>query len=344
MLTGRAKRVKTVLSGRANRPCLQQVGEWGVTWSSSRNTLASCWGCLLTRKGVNNASADLELGGMGCTKHPGALPALLSWICPLQVQRYEAASTIYGPHTLSAYIQLYRGLAKAIALVSSISYMPRLRTSKSCAVVVAVPHWGHLTAALSLQNPPWETLHGMKIIPVMRLWHHLRNSGGFAALSVGNQCLQTFSTAWSCCFPTKRKKILLCFWCAWWCPLSLWLCEWAGRSWDILGLDLGDPSNRAAGVLQGLLLQAEHRWRSSALVSHSLYYSYNLCKQRVGGRAGAALWFLREFWLSMWMFNEHIFPLPECHWGAAPWSRAPTFQRNQPDPGACSRRGQGPHQ
>ncbi|XP_069330603.1 putative inactive neutral ceramidase B [Eulemur rufifrons] len=32
-----------------------------------------------------------------------------------QVQRYEAASTIYGPHILSAYIQLFRGLAKAIA-------------------------------------------------------------------------------------------------------------------------------------------------------------------------------------------------------------------------------------
>ncbi|NXK47713.1 ASAH2 ceramidase, partial [Chauna torquata] len=32
-----------------------------------------------------------------------------------QAQRYEAASTIYGPHTLSAYIQLYRGLARAIA-------------------------------------------------------------------------------------------------------------------------------------------------------------------------------------------------------------------------------------
>ncbi|NWY05839.1 ASAH2 ceramidase, partial [Nothoprocta ornata] len=32
-----------------------------------------------------------------------------------QAQRYEAASTIYGPHTLSAYMQLYRGLAKAIA-------------------------------------------------------------------------------------------------------------------------------------------------------------------------------------------------------------------------------------
>ncbi|KAK2499879.1 hypothetical protein MC885_011424, partial [Smutsia gigantea] len=32
-----------------------------------------------------------------------------------QVQRYEAASTIYGPHTLSAYIKLFRVLAKAIA-------------------------------------------------------------------------------------------------------------------------------------------------------------------------------------------------------------------------------------
>ncbi|XP_018423942.1 PREDICTED: neutral ceramidase-like [Nanorana parkeri] len=32
-----------------------------------------------------------------------------------QAQRYEAASTIFGPHTLSAYLQLYRGLAKAIA-------------------------------------------------------------------------------------------------------------------------------------------------------------------------------------------------------------------------------------
>lgn len=62
---------------------------------------------------------------MGCANHSGALPTLLSQICPFQLQRYEAASTIYGPHTLSAYIQLYRGLAKAIALVSSISYLPQ---------------------------------------------------------------------------------------------------------------------------------------------------------------------------------------------------------------------------
>ncbi|XP_072228876.1 neutral ceramidase [Leuresthes tenuis] len=32
-----------------------------------------------------------------------------------QVQRYEGASTIYGPHTLTAYLHRYRGLAKAIA-------------------------------------------------------------------------------------------------------------------------------------------------------------------------------------------------------------------------------------
>uniref|UniRef100_A0A3Q3GN98 Neutral ceramidase n=1 Tax=Labrus bergylta TaxID=56723 RepID=A0A3Q3GN98_9LABR len=32
-----------------------------------------------------------------------------------QVQRYEGASTIYGPHTLSAYLQQYRSLARAIA-------------------------------------------------------------------------------------------------------------------------------------------------------------------------------------------------------------------------------------
>ncbi|XP_056627837.1 neutral ceramidase [Triplophysa dalaica] len=32
-----------------------------------------------------------------------------------QIQRYEGASTIFGPHTLSAYIQRYRGLSRAIA-------------------------------------------------------------------------------------------------------------------------------------------------------------------------------------------------------------------------------------
>eukprot|EP00241_Pyramimonas_parkeae_P023490 CAMPEP_0114291974 /NCGR_PEP_ID=MMETSP0059-20121206/8801_1 /TAXON_ID=36894 /ORGANISM="Pyramimonas parkeae, Strain CCMP726" /LENGTH=272 /DNA_ID=CAMNT_0001413565 /DNA_START=156 /DNA_END=974 /DNA_ORIENTATION=- len=32
-----------------------------------------------------------------------------------QVQRYEGASTLYGPHTLAAYLQLYRQLATAMA-------------------------------------------------------------------------------------------------------------------------------------------------------------------------------------------------------------------------------------
>ncbi|XP_059803421.1 neutral ceramidase isoform X1 [Hypanus sabinus] len=41
-----------------------------------------------------------------------------------QVQRYEGASTIYGPHTLSAYIQLFKGLAKAIA-ENSVDKLPQ---------------------------------------------------------------------------------------------------------------------------------------------------------------------------------------------------------------------------
>lgn len=36
---------------------------------------------------------------------------------PLQEQRYEAASTVYGPHTLSAYLQEFSTLAKALATV-----------------------------------------------------------------------------------------------------------------------------------------------------------------------------------------------------------------------------------
>lgn len=31
-----------------------------------------------------------------------------------QIQRYEGASTIFGPHTLSAYIQLFQSLASDI--------------------------------------------------------------------------------------------------------------------------------------------------------------------------------------------------------------------------------------
>ncbi|KAG8435546.1 hypothetical protein GDO86_013471 [Hymenochirus boettgeri] len=41
-----------------------------------------------------------------------------------QAQRYEAASTIYGPHTLSAYQQLFRGLAKAI-VENKVNQLPK---------------------------------------------------------------------------------------------------------------------------------------------------------------------------------------------------------------------------
>lgn len=35
----------------------------------------------------------------------------------LQIQRYEGASTIYGPHTLEAFIQEFNKLADALAKV-----------------------------------------------------------------------------------------------------------------------------------------------------------------------------------------------------------------------------------
>uniref|UniRef100_A0A8C6XF20 Neutral ceramidase n=1 Tax=Naja naja TaxID=35670 RepID=A0A8C6XF20_NAJNA len=41
-----------------------------------------------------------------------------------QVQRYEGGSTIFGPHTLSAYIQLFQGLARALATVKTNSNIP----------------------------------------------------------------------------------------------------------------------------------------------------------------------------------------------------------------------------
>ena len=42
---------------------------------------------------------------------------ILLYPLPLQEQRYEAASTVYGPHTLSAYLQEFSTLAKALATV-----------------------------------------------------------------------------------------------------------------------------------------------------------------------------------------------------------------------------------
>ena len=52
------------------------------------------------------------------------------------VQRYEGASTIYGPHTLSAFIQEFNKLAVALAKVCVHTYM-----SVCTVVVTAVCHY-----------------------------------------------------------------------------------------------------------------------------------------------------------------------------------------------------------
>ena len=40
----------------------------------------------------------------------------------LQIQRYEGASTIYGPYTLKAFMQVFKALAEAIAKVCASNY------------------------------------------------------------------------------------------------------------------------------------------------------------------------------------------------------------------------------
>lgn len=42
---------------------------------------------------------------------------IISISLDLQIQRYEGASTIYGPHTLEAFIQEFNKLADALAKV-----------------------------------------------------------------------------------------------------------------------------------------------------------------------------------------------------------------------------------
>ena len=41
-------------------------------------------------------------------------------VCVLQAQRYEGGSTIYGPHTLEAYVNVYMNLSNAMIKVRSI--------------------------------------------------------------------------------------------------------------------------------------------------------------------------------------------------------------------------------
>uniref|UniRef100_A0A3P8SNN8 Neutral ceramidase n=1 Tax=Amphiprion percula TaxID=161767 RepID=A0A3P8SNN8_AMPPE len=56
-----------------------------------------------------------------------------------QVQRYEGASTIYGPHTLSAYLQKYRGLARAIAQELPVGPEPPFFTESLVSLLPAAP-------------------------------------------------------------------------------------------------------------------------------------------------------------------------------------------------------------
>jgi hypothetical protein len=52
-----------------------------------------------------------------CVWHAGLANTYASYVATYeeyQGQRYEAASTIYGPHTLSAYLMLFENLGNAL--------------------------------------------------------------------------------------------------------------------------------------------------------------------------------------------------------------------------------------
>jgi hypothetical protein len=54
-------------------------------------------------------------------KTPAPTTIIKSLFLILQVQRYEGASTIYGPHTLTIYLSQYRKLASALVKASNMS-------------------------------------------------------------------------------------------------------------------------------------------------------------------------------------------------------------------------------
>ncbi|KAG7470428.1 hypothetical protein JOB18_031930 [Solea senegalensis] len=62
-----------------------------------------------------------------------------------QVQRYEGASTIYGPHTLSAYLHKYRALARAIAQVRRHASNPAHNNRKNTFYCHRMQSEGHMT-------------------------------------------------------------------------------------------------------------------------------------------------------------------------------------------------------
>jgi hypothetical protein len=53
----------------------------------------------------------------------GLEPSLVFFFHLFQVQRYEGASTLYGPHTLTIYLSQYRNLSAALVKVSVMRIM-----------------------------------------------------------------------------------------------------------------------------------------------------------------------------------------------------------------------------
>ncbi|KYN01821.1 Neutral ceramidase, partial [Cyphomyrmex costatus] len=98
-----------------------------------------------------------------------------------QIQRYEGASTIFGPHTLTIYLRQYEELVKAAIQNKSVSPgppAPKLLQSKLISLVPPVlydtPLWGHSFGDV-IQQPQKVALPGDKIIAIFVSGHPRNN-------------------------------------------------------------------------------------------------------------------------------------------------------------------------
>lgn len=181
--------------------------------------LGKLLGCLLSSKGVNKAPADIVLilswhSKMSCRNRSRVLQTLLFQICPL------LGSTIWGcidylwathPFGLHSTVQRTR---------KGYCYGNQNFLYDTCCqrhLNPVKPGYGCICSSVKLRDC-YPLFSHKKLLWGILLWYennscngvlyHLRNSGSFSVQSLGNRYLQPFSMAWSCCFPTKRKKNL----------------------------------------------------------------------------------------------------------------------------------------
>ncbi|KAI6661045.1 Neutral ceramidase-like [Oopsacas minuta] len=114
-----------------------------------------------------------------------------------QEQRYEAASTIFGPHTLSAYIQQYRKLASALAQGKSVPSGPNTPNyrSKQLTFLGGVVYDGGDPGNIVTQ--PKSSYKVKSIVEVVFQTGHPKNNLFTNSTFLEVQCLDTTTGDWN---------------------------------------------------------------------------------------------------------------------------------------------------